>query len=120
MDPAATDAPVDRRLAAPDVHHGGRRIDDDPDLREAFERAYFTLSKQLHALRDHADFSQDDLAQAANMSPTTVQDIEKMRGDPRFSTVVRWAFVSGFQVEIRFKRSPRYTVSNPGFSTTSA
>jgi DNA-binding XRE family transcriptional regulator len=126
MAPEVDDAPQERRSEPPVVRHGGRRIADDPDLAALYERSMLDLSGQLNALRDHAEFSQDELALAAGMSPTTVQDIEKMRADIRWSTIVRWAFVAGFMPEIRFRRlsprvcsAPRYSGVNPGASATS-
>jgi DNA-binding XRE family transcriptional regulator len=126
MDPAVDAAATERRSQPAASRYGGRRIADDPDLAAVFERSMLDVTRQLNALREHADFSQDDLALAANMSPTTVQDIEKMRADPRWSTIVRWAFVAGFVPEIRFKRitrpcgAPRYSGVNPVASATSA
>jgi len=82
----------------------GRRWSEDPDLREAVDRVLVQLSQDVNLLREHVDWSQDDLAAAAGVSDGTVLDVEKARTDPRISTLVRLAFVFGYEVDVRFRR----------------
>ena len=104
-------APIDkppleeRRKAGPKVRHGGRRWKDDPDLAAAVERLQLTVSRQAHGIRALREWSQDDMAHVAGVSPQTVLDVESMGVDVHLSTLVRLAYAAGFEVDIRFRRA---------------
>jgi len=110
---ASTDDPTkDRRSKPAAPIHGGRRWKDDPDRAAAMERILLSLSGDVHALRELHGWSQDEMAHAAGIHPDTLGNLEKMRDDPRLSTIVSAAYAAGYEVEIRFRRPRRH----PGFS----
>lgn len=100
----ADDAPH-RRPTRSRTH--GRRWADDPDLRDHFERLRVGISHDLHALRTRQGWSIDDAAAAAGVDAQTVLDIEKTRGDPRLSTVMRLFFVYGQQLVVAGRPVPQ-------------
>lgn len=79
---------------------GGRRWVDDPDLKVRFEDLMVGLSEHLHAKREGLGWSLEQAAVAAGVAPQTVLDIEKTRGDPHLSTVMRLFFVYGEELVV--------------------
>lgn len=84
-----------------------RRIDDDPDLKAANERAKVGLSLLVDSCRQRVGWSQDSTAAAAGVNRKTVQEMEKGVGDPCLSSIVRTLFVFGFEVHIAIRPVPR-------------
>jgi DNA-binding XRE family transcriptional regulator len=104
MVPAADDTPTDRRQA-PRAIRCGRRWRDDADLAPAVEHVLLLLSRDINALRECRDWSQEDMAYAAGISAQALLNIEKTRDDVHISTIVRLAYVAGYEVDIRFRKS---------------
>lgn len=108
MAPRDVDLPAEDRRAAPHAPiHGGRRWRDDPDRTDAIERLLLSLSRDVNGLRELHGWSQEEMAHAAGLHADTVLNLEKMRDDPRLSTIVSIGYAAGFEVEIRFKRPKR-------------
>jgi DNA-binding XRE family transcriptional regulator len=92
----------ERRAAppAPRSRTHGRRWADDPDLRAGFEAVLVDLSRDLYHQRERCGWTLDQAADAAGVDKQTILDIEKTRGDPRLSTVMRLFFIYGQQLVV--------------------
>src|SRR4051794_3710222 len=87
--PEVTRTQHDRRARSSPVP-GGRRIRDDPKLREPFESVLLSISDQVYALQADRDLTLRELA-GDDLSEQGVLDILKTTSDPKISTLVRLA-----------------------------
>jgi hypothetical protein len=106
-------APEDRRQRPLLTRPGGRRIRDDPKLRVPFERALFAIAEQLGALQERDGLTLAELA-GDDLSAQGVLDIQKLRSDPKISTLVRLAARHGCELSISFR--PQRTQAQLGKS----
>lgn len=101
------DVPTDRRIEPAARRHGGKRWKDDADLNAAVQHVLLLISRDVHAMRECQDWSQEQLAHAAGVSAGAVLNIEKTRDDVHISTLVRIAYAAGYEVDVRFRRPAR-------------
>ena len=103
---SAETRPPDRRAAPRDIRQCSpkRRWRDDPDLTAAMERQLLPLGRDVYAIRDCREWTQDEYADAAGVASQTVLSLEKADADPRLSTLVRLAFAAGYELDVRFRK----------------
>jgi DNA-binding XRE family transcriptional regulator len=97
----------DRRASRPRRGPGaGRRLRDNPALLARVDRTRVSVSRQLDALMDAGDWSQDRLAAAAGVHRQTVLDLLKTRSNCELATLARLADALGCELRITFHRVP--------------
>lgn len=77
---------------------------DDPEqqLADELTRADYVWVDQLKAMRKHLGMSQEQVARRMGVtSQSVVSDIENLNGDPRLSTLRRYALAIGAAVSHR-------------------
>ena len=101
------DVPTDRRIEPAARRHGGKRWKDDADLNAAVQHVLLLISRDVNALRECREWSQEQMAHAAGLSPNAVLNLEKTRDDVHISTLVRIACAAGYELDVRFRRPAR-------------
>lgn len=101
---AADDSPITDRRQYQQPIRCRRRWREDPQLAPVIEHLLLLLSRDVHAMRECGDWSQEELADAAGISAQALLNVEKMRDDVHLSTIARIAYAAGYVVDIRFRR----------------
>ncbi|MBB6171543.1 transcriptional regulator with XRE-family HTH domain [Nocardiopsis mwathae] len=73
---------------------------DDPRQKQADEdaREYANLIDALVSLRKQGGLSQSDVAQRMGTTQSVVSDLERIGGNPRISTIQRYARAVGWRL----------------------
>ncbi|MFE4512616.1 helix-turn-helix domain-containing protein [Kitasatospora sp. NPDC056783] len=75
---------------------------DDPDVQHAYEdaEALMQLIQTLVAHRKSAKLTQEAVADKMETTPWAVSEFERLGGDPRLSTVMRYARAVGLNIDV--------------------
>src|SRR5688500_17201442 len=97
--------PSDRRRPTPKgCQTDKRRWRDDPDLTAAMERQLLPLGRDVYAIRQWQEWTQDEYAEAAGVASQTVLSLYKADSYSRLSTLVLLAYAAGYELDIRFRK----------------